>query len=313
MPAGEEAMEGLSAANALWKVVPICDYRRRPADVLAGDATQLQPWIPMSDLQLAVLALVQGITEFLPISSSGHLILVPLLTGWPDQGLLLDVAVHVGSLFAVMLYFWRDLATMLLGLISWRGGGLLDEPGRRLLALVAVGTVPVVLAGLALKLVGTEHLRSAAVIGWTTLVFGLLLYVADRLGAQERSVQQMGFGGALAIGLAQILALVPGTSRSGITMTAARGLGFRRDEAARFSMLLSIPTIIAAGALLTLDLIELGQTDLRSDVLLAALLAFASAWLAIALLMRWLQRASFTPFVVYRVILGVALLAYAYA
>ena len=268
----------------------------------------------MTILQALVLALVQGITEFLPISSSAHLILVPLLTGWPDQGLLLDVAVHVGSLFAVMLYFWRDLATMLCGLFAWRSGdGPLDEPGRRLIALVVVGTIPVVLAGLALKLVGTEGLRSAAVMGWTTLVFGLLLYVADRFGAQERSVQQMGFAGALAIGLAQILALVPGTSRSGITMTAARGLGFRRDEAARFSMLLSIPTIIAAGALLTLDLIELGQTDLRSDVLLAALLAFASAWLAIALLMRWLQRASFTPFVVYRVILGVALLAYAYA
>jgi undecaprenyl-diphosphatase len=267
----------------------------------------------MSDLQLAVLALVQGITEFLPISSSAHLILVPLLTGWPDQGLLLDVAVHVGSLVAVMLYFWRDLATMLHGLVAWRGGGLLDEPGRRLLALVVVGTVPVVLAGLALKLVGTEALRSAAVIGWTTLGFGLLLYVADRFGAQERDVQQMGFAGALAIGLAQILALVPGTSRSGITMTAARGLGFRRDEAARFSMLLSIPTIIAAGALSALDLIELGQTDLRSDVLFAALLAFASAWLAIALMMRWLQRASFTPFVVYRCILGVALLVYAYS
>jgi undecaprenyl-diphosphatase len=267
----------------------------------------------MSDLQIAVLALVQGITEFLPISSSAHLILVPMLTGWPDQGLLLDVAVHVGSLFAVMLYFWRDLATMLHGLISWRGGGLLDEPGRRLIALVAVGTVPVVIAGLALKLVGTEHLRSAAVIGWTTLGFGLLLYIADRFGAQERGVQQMGFAGALAIGLAQVLALVPGTSRSGITMTAARGLGLRRDEAARFSMLLSIPTIIAAGALLTLDLIEVGQADLRSDVLLGAVLAFASAWIAIALLMRWLQRASFTPFVVYRCVMGVLLLAYAYA
>jgi undecaprenyl-diphosphatase len=267
----------------------------------------------MSDLQIAVLALVQGITEFLPISSSAHLILVPLVTGWPDQGLLVDIAVHVGSLGAVILYFWRDLATMLHGLVAWRSGSPLDQPGRRLIALIVVGTIPVVIAGLALKLVGTEALRSAAVIGWATLVFGLLLYAADRFCPAEREVRQMGFGGALAIGLAQVLALIPGTSRSGITMTAARGLGFRRDEAARFSMLLSIPTILAAGTLLMLDLTELGQADVRSDVLVAVALTFLSAWLAIALLMRWLERASFTPFVIYRVVLGVALLVYVYA
>jgi undecaprenyl-diphosphatase len=267
----------------------------------------------MSELQIAVLALVQGITEFLPISSSGHLILVPLLTGWPDQGLLVDVAVHVGSLGAVLLYFWRDVATMLGGLTDWRSGSLLEQPGRRLIVLVVVGTIPVVVAGLALKLVGTESLRSAAVIGWATLGFGLLLYLADRLGRQDRAVPDMAISTALAIGLTQVLALIPGTSRSGVTMTAARALGLRRDEAARFSMLLSIPTIIAAGTLLTLDLIELGETELRSDVLLAAGLAFLSAWASIALLMRWLAHASFTPFVIYRCLLGVGLLVYAYS
>lgn len=266
----------------------------------------------MSELQIAVLALVQGITEFLPISSSGHLILVPILTGWPDQGLLLDVAVHVGSLGAVMLYFRADVGVMLRGLREWRSRGLLDEPGRRLIALVAVGTLPVIIAGLALKTIGTEGLRSPAVIGWATLGFGLVLYAADRLGPRKRMVRDMGFGAALGIGLAQVLALIPGTSRSGITMTAARALGYRRDEAARFSMLLSIPTILAAGALLTLDLIELGLSRIGLQALSAALLAFLSAWLAIALLMRWLQRATFTPFVVYRCVLGVILLLYAY-
>jgi undecaprenyl-diphosphatase len=265
----------------------------------------------MSNFQIAVLALVQGITEFLPISSSGHLILVPLLTGWPDQGLVIDVAVHVGSLGAVMLYFWRDLGAMLQGLTDWRSGGLLEQPGRQLLALVAIGTIPVVLAGLALKLVGTGSLRSVEVIGWATLGFGLLLYGADRWGARTRGVRDMGYGAALAIGLAQVLALIPGTSRSGITMTAGRALGLRRDEAARFSMLLSIPTIIAAGALLSLDLLDQG-TELRSDALLAAGLALLSAWLSIALLMRWLARATFTPFVIYRCVLGLGLLAYAY-
>jgi undecaprenyl-diphosphatase len=266
----------------------------------------------MSDFQIAVLALVQGVTEFLPISSSGHLILVPLLTGWPDQGLMIDVAVHVGSLGAVMLYFWRDLGTMLRGLTDWRPGGLLEQPGRQLIALVAIGTVPVVLAGLALKLVGTGNLRSVAVIGWATLGFGVLLYVADRWGARVRGVRDMGYGAALVIGLAQVLALIPGTSRSGITMTAARALGLRRDEAARFSMLLSIPTIIAAGTLLGLDLARQGTDQLRADVLLAAALALLSAWLSIALLMRWLARATFTPFVVYRCALGLGLLVYAY-
>jgi undecaprenyl-diphosphatase len=266
----------------------------------------------MSNFQIAVLALVQGITEFLPISSSGHLILVPLLTGWPDQGLVIDVAVHVGSLGAVMLYFWRDLGTMLQGLTDWRSGGLLDQPGRQLIILVVIGTIPVVLAGLALKLIGTGNLRSATVIGWTTLGFGLLLYFADRWGARTRGVRDMGSGAALVIGLAQVLALIPGTSRSGITMTAARALGLRRDEAARFSMLLSIPTIISAGTLLGLDLVEQGTAQLRSDVLLAAGLALVSAWFSIALLMRWLERATFTPFVIYRCVLGLGLLAYAY-
>lgn len=266
----------------------------------------------MSELQIAVLALVQGITEFLPISSSGHLILVPLVAGWPDQGLLLDVAVHVGSLGAVLLYFRHDVGLMLRGLGDWRSPDALDQPGGRLVALVVVGTIPVILAGLALKLIGTDHLRSAAVIGWTTLGFGLVLYAADRFGEHTAVMADMRFGGALVIGLAQILALIPGTSRSGITMTAARALGYRRDEAARFSMLLSIPTILAAGALLTLDLIKLGEAAVSTSALLAALLAFASAWLAIALMMRWLQRSTFTPFVIYRCGLGVALLLYAY-
>ncbi len=149
-------------------------------------------------------------------------------------------------------------------------------------------------------------------IGWATLGFGLLLYVADRWGARTRGIREMGYGAALVIGLAQVLALIPGTSRSGITMTAGRALGLKRDEAAHFSMLLSIPTIIAAGTLLGLDLVEQGTAQLRSDVLLAAGLALVSAWFSIALLMRWLERATFTPFVIYRCVLGLGLLAYAY-
>lgn len=266
----------------------------------------------MSDLHVLVLALVQGITEFLPISSSAHLILVPMALGWPDQGLNLDVAVHVGSLGAVLAYFRSDVATMLREARVRARPGPAGRPGRRLITLVAVATLPVLVAGFMLQRIGTGGLRTMAVIGWTSLLFGIALYLADRYAPNHRPVEEMGPGAAFAIGLAQMLALVPGTSRAGITITAGRLLGLRRDEAARFSMLLSIPTIVGAGALIVLDLVELGEARVNGQILLAAGLAFASALAAIALMMRWLQHASYTPFVVYRCALGLGLLIYVY-
>jgi undecaprenyl-diphosphatase len=265
----------------------------------------------MSELQIAVLALVQGITEFLPISSSAHLILVPLLTGWPDQGLLIDIAVHVGSLGAVLLYFRGDLQAMLGGALRAPGGRA--DPGRRLILLIGLATLPILAAGLALGSAGTENLRSLVVIGWSSLLFGIVLYLADRFAPRQLVVEEMTVRGALLIGFAQTLALIPGTSRAGITMTAARLLGFRRDEAARFSMLLAIPTILAAGGLLALDVVRLGARGTGPAALLAAVLAFGAALAAIVLMMRWLQHASFTPFVVYRCVLGILLLAWAYS
>ncbi|MFW5833099.1 MAG: undecaprenyl-diphosphate phosphatase [Pseudomonadota bacterium] len=266
----------------------------------------------MDSLQLIVLAVVQGITEFLPISSSGHLVLVPLLTDWPDQGLLIDVAVHVGSLGAVVLYLWRDLAAMLGGTLDWRSPGLLAHPARRLIALVVAATLPVVVAGAVLAAIGTDGLRRLDVIAWTMILFGILLYVVDQRCRTDRKLETMSFGGALLIGSSQILALIPGTSRAGITMTAARWLGYDRTESARFSMLLSIPTILAAGALMAKDLYELGELAVTRDAALGAILAFVSAFAAIIVMMRWLRTASFTPFVVYRLVLGVVLLGVAY-
>jgi undecaprenyl-diphosphatase len=267
----------------------------------------------MSALQSIVLGLVQGLSEFLPISSSGHLILVPLVTGWADQGLTFDVAVHLGSLGAVLLYFRNDLFDMLKGVGDWSEPGLLDHPGRHLVALIVVGTLPIILGGIAIKLVlGTENLRNAYVVGCTSIFFGSALYVADRIGARERGITQMGFSDALVIGCAQVLALIPGTSRSGVTMTAARLLGLQRAEAARFSFLLSIPAILAAGSLVTLEIVSGNGNGLDASVILGLLAAFLSAWAAIAFLMNWLRQESFTPFVIYRLILGVALLAYAF-
>ena len=267
----------------------------------------------MSELQSIVLGLVQGLSEFLPISSSGHLILVPLLTGWADQGLTFDVAVHIGSLGAVLLYFRQDLFDMLRGVGDWKEPGLLNHPGRHLIALIAVGTLPIIFGGLLIKmLIGTDNLRNAWVVGCTSIFFGSALYIADRIGARERGITHMGFSDALFIGCAQVLALIPGTSRSGVTMTAARLLGLQRAEAARFSFLLSIPAILAAGSLVTLEVMGGEGEGLGFSAILGMVAAFISAWAAIAFLMNWLRRESFTPFVIYRLLLGAALLTYAF-
>lgn len=262
----------------------------------------------MPILHIAVLALVQGVTEFLPISSSGHLILVPAVIGWPDQGLAIDVAMHVGTLGAVILYFHRDLWSMIAGLAGMRR----RDPGARLAGHLVLGTVPAVIAGFLLDRYYPGGIRGLEVIAWTTLGFGVLLFAADRLGMTVRRLEHLRSGDVIIIGMAQVLALVPGTSRSGITMTAGRLLGLERKEAARFSLLLSIPVIIGAGALKGWDLYQAGDTQLTSDALLAAGMAFATALFAIAAMMAWLRRATFTPFVVYRVCLGGFLLAVVY-
>ncbi len=264
----------------------------------------------MAFVQLIVLAIVQGITEFLPISSSGHLVLVPALTGWPDQGRVIDVAVHVGTLGAVVVYFRRDLVDM----VRKPPVPSIGVDGPKLLGFVVLATIPVIAVGGLVYLSGIdEALRSVEVIAWTTLGFGALLYLADRYGLTIRRVEDLTWGSALAIGVAQVLALVPGTSRAGITITMARVLGYERDEAARFSMLLSIPAILAAAALGAFELWRTGNVDLGIDALVAAVLAFGSAFVAISAMMSWLRRATYTPFVVYRLILGGVLLYLVYA
>lgn len=265
-------------------------------------------------LQITILALVQGITEFLPISSSGHLVLVWQSFDWlgwpvpeqaPSDRLVLDIAVHVGTLFAVCLYFWREVAEMFVGVAMLVVGRW--TPGARLALYVVIGTIPVLIAGYLLK-DRVDDVRDVRIIAWATIGFGILLYVADRIGMTVRRMEHMTMGSTLLIGLAQVLALVPGTSRSGITMTAARLLGFERAEAARFSLLLAIPTILGAGTLAGLDIYREGDLRLGTDAVLAAIIAFFFALLAIIVMIRWLRHASFTPFVVYRLLLGGALL-----
>ncbi len=263
--------------------------------------------------QLVLVALIQGITEFLPISSSGHLILLPALTGLDDQGQVIDVAVHVGTLAAVVIYFWKDVRTGLIGLPRLACGHV-DTEGARLALGLIVATIPTVLFGAALHFTGfSDALRSTAVIGWTMLIFGIVLYVADQKGASLKSAQDWGMRDALIMGLWQMIALIPGTSRSGITITGARQLGYTRTEGARIAMLMSIPTIIASGVLLGAEVAVEANTALMRDAAIAAVLALVSALAALSLMMRLLRSVSFTPFVIYRVVLGVVLVIVAYS
>lgn len=265
----------------------------------------------MTLFHIVILAIVQGITEFLPISSSGHMVVTTTLLGWPDQGPLVDVAVHAGTLLAVVVYFWRDLWEMLAGAAGAFAGR--RSPGLRLLLFLVVATIPVVAVGyFGLRYISTA-LRSVEVIAWTTLLFGLLLGIADRLCMTVRRLEHMNYVGALFVGVAQVLSLIPGTSRAGVTMTACRLLGMERGEAARFSILLSIPAILGAAALTGFDIYESGGLALRADAALAAVLSFAAALVMIAFMMRWLTHATFMPFVIYRAILGAGLLYWVYS
>ncbi len=261
----------------------------------------------MEFIHIVILAVVQGLTEFLPISSSAHLILFPKLNGWTDQGLAFDVAVHVGTLTAVVWYFRRDIAV-----IVTDGFASLAQRKRvgdsNLFWAVGFGTIPVGLAGLLLKDYVETALRSPLVIAWATIIFGLLLWWADVQGHRERSEHTIGWRDVLVIGVAQAVALIPGTSRSGITMTAGLMMGLTRAAAARFSFLLSIPVIVLAGGLNTVELIQAAQPVDWTALGLGVLFSAISAYLCIFLFLKMLERVGMLPFVGYRLLLGIVLL-----
>ncbi len=261
----------------------------------------------MDFVQIIALALLQGLTEFLPISSSAHLILLPIIANWQDQGLAFDVAVHVGTLTAVIYYFRRTLRTLTYD--WWQSILQRQRVGESHLAwAVGFGTIPVGLAGLFLGDFIETALRSPLVIAVTTIVFGLLLGWADWQGKRQRQEQQIGWKDLLFIGLAQAIALIPGTSRSGITMTAGLMLGLTREAAARFSFLLSIPVILLAGGLKTRDLVQSPLSVDWTALISGAVFSAISAYICIFLFLKMLERIGMWPFVIYRLILGVILL-----
>lgn len=266
----------------------------------------------MTLFEIIVLAIIQGITEFLPISSSAHLILPAALLGWTEQGLAFDVAVHVGSLLAVIIYFRHDVWHMA-GDWLRTGFSRAPSPQGKLAWCVIIGTLPAVLIGFLLKDAIEVYARNALIIACTTIVFGLLLWYADKAARHTKELTVMRWPAALMIGLAQAIALIPGTSRSGITMTAALLLGFNRESAARFSFLLSIPVILGAGTLATYELVETKTAVDWSALLYGAGFSFVSAYLCIYLFLSWISRIGMLPFVLYRLALGAVLLWFVFA
>lgn len=261
----------------------------------------------MDWLQIFVLALVQGLTEFIPVSSSAHLVLVPVLTSWEDQGLAFDVALHVGSLAAVVLYFRRDLINMAR---SWTRSLVtrqLDEDARLAWAIL-LATIPVGLAGLVFNDWIEQALRGPLVLAWTMIGFGLVLAYADWKNRGQRSEYQMNWKDVAVIALAQVLALIPGTSRSGITITAALLMGLSREGASRFSFLLSIPVIGLAGLLQVYGLASSAEPVDWSSLFWGALLSGVSAYLCIHYFLAFIKKIGMQPFVVYRLLLGLLLL-----
>lgn len=262
----------------------------------------------MEWLQIIVLSLIQGVTEFLPISSSAHLVLPALLTDWPDQGLAFDVGVHFGSLLAVVIYFREQLFAMATGSTHAVLHKTYNDDLDMVLKL-AVATVPVVLVGLLGKDFIEAELRTLTVIACTTIGFGLLLWWSDRRPGARMTIQ---WRDAIIIGAAQVLALVPGTSRSGITITAALLLGLSRVPAAHFSFLLSIPTILGAQLLLTLDLLEIGVGRWH-ELIAGGVIAGLSAYACIHAFIQLVERTGMLPYVIYRLLLGLALFGFIYS
>ena len=268
----------------------------------------------MPIFHLMLLAIIQGITEFLPVSSSAHLILFPSLTGAADQGPLIDVAVHLGTLIAVMIYFRIDTRSVVTGAFGLAKGRVRNSDDFLALCLVTA-TCPAILFGLTIKLTGFDFMvrENVGLIGIMMLGFGIVLWWADKIGLTIKNVEQWTLKEALLLGFWQSLALIPGTSRSGITITGASLMGYSRVEAARLSMLMSVPIILAAASLGTLDALRLANPVALRDGVIAAFFAAVAAYIALSIMMHFAKRVSFTPYVIYRVLFGALLIWWAYA
>lgn len=261
--------------------------------------------------QLIVLAIVQGLTEFLPVSSSGHLVLVPSIFAWTDQGLAFDVAVHFGSLIAVCIYFREDVAGLLRGVAAILTGNIKANDAH-LVWCLGFGTIPAAIAGLAFVGWIAANLREPMVLVYTLAGYGVLMAAADRFAATKKSIADVGILDGVLIGFAQALALIPGTSRSGVTITAGRLLGFARQDAARFSFLLSVPVILLATIYEAVILITGDAPVAWNNLLVAVLITAVVAYISIEFFMRFVSRIGLMPFAIYRILLA-AVIIYAFS
>ena len=263
--------------------------------------------MPMDSLHIFILAIVQGFTEFLPISSSAHLVLLPQLLDWTDQGLVFDVAVHFGSLLAVVFYFRHEVKRMLFAWVGSLGGGEANQDS--LLAWwIIIGTMPAVVVGFLFQHSIENSLRAPWIIASASIFFGILLWVADRSSSRQRDEYELTLKDVLMIGCSQILSLIPGTSRSGITITMALMLGLTRQAAARFSFLLAMPVIFASGVLQTFRMLTEVSPISWNQLALGIVLSAVSAGLCIHYFLRLVERTGMLPFVIYRVVLGIVIL-----
>ena len=258
--------------------------------------------------KITFLAILQGITEFLPVSSSAHLILPKELFGWPDQGLVFDVAVHVGSLIAVVSYLRRDIAALFRGWIRSCAGRGTDTNGR-LAWFIILATIPAGIGGLLLNDVVEQYSRSMLLIGFTSIFFGVFLYYADRYQGVRQPMEKMSLMTAVIIGLAQLMALIPGTSRSGITLTAGLFCGLDRKAAAKFSFLLAIPIIVASGLFKGLEMIQSGTSGQWTILFYAIAVSAIVSFTCIHYFISLISRIGLVPFVIYRIMLGLGLFA----
>jgi undecaprenyl-diphosphatase len=265
----------------------------------------------METLQVILLALIQGLTEFLPISSSAHLILPSQILGWADQGLSFDVAVNTGSLFAVIIYFRYEIIALAKAWFTSLASKQQTQESK-LAWWIILATIPAVIVGFTAKEFIETHFRNTLVIAITTIFFGLLLWLADRMSKAQLNEFQMGWKKALLIGIAQAMALIPGTSRSGATMTAALMLGLTREAAARFSFLMSVPVSFGAALLVTKDLVSSPDPIDYQALGLGIVVSFFAAYLCIHFFLKFISKIGMTPFVLYRLALGAVLLGLLY-
>jgi undecaprenyl-diphosphatase len=265
----------------------------------------------MTPLQAIVLGIIQGLSEFLPISSSAHLALAPWLFGWEDPGLAFDVALHFGTLLAVLWYFRSEWAALVRAAFGILTSGRVETPEKRRVIYLIIATIPGAIGGYLLQEQAASTFRSPQLIGVTLIVMGIILWLVDKLVDQRRVLGEMRWIDSLLIGLSQVVALIPGVSRSGATMTTSRGLRFDRESAAEFSFLMSMPIIVAA--IVVEGPKALAEGGLTNEIMSGVVASAVSGWLAISILMRYVSKHSYGIFAFYRVALGITVLGLLYA